>query len=396
MIQLFLNALAASAGGGITYVRSVVPKLAARSDVRATVAVAANLRREIGPVPNIEFVETDAPVSTGARYLFEQRRLPALLRKSGADVLVSAGNFALRHSPVPQILLSRNALYTSADFLQDLWRRRDYRLWMDTRVKGVLAAASIRQADVTVAPSDAFAEELREWTGARILRIYHGFDAAAFRASDDSAPAELVDRLKNAEGRLRLLFVSHYNYYRNFETLFRALPILKRLISPRRVQLVLTCRLRSDQNPGSYQADSAAELLRHLGITGDVLELGSVPYRLLPHVYRACDVYVTPAYAESFAHPLVEAMSSGLPVVASDLAVHREICGAAGLYFARFSCEELANQVAKVSSDAGLAHTMSQHGQTRSKDFSWDDHIDQLLKVAKELMHSAPRPSRAT
>ena len=57
------------------------------------------------------------------------------------------------------------------------------------------------------------------------------------------------------------------------------------------------------------------------------LELGTVPYRSLHRLHRACHIYVTPAYAETFAHPLVEAMSSGLPVVASDLPVHREICG---------------------------------------------------------------------
>jgi hypothetical protein len=51
---------------------------------------------------------------------------------------------------------------------------------------------------------------------------------------------------------------------------------------------------------------------------------------------------VTPAYAESFAHPLIESMSSGLPVVASDLPVHREICGDAAIYFPRFSPDALA------------------------------------------------------
>ena len=66
------------------------------------------------------------------------------------------------------------------------------------------------------------------------------------------------------------------------------------------------------------------------------MELGAVPYSQLHQVYRECSMYVAPAYAELFAHPLVEAMASGLPVVAADSAVHREICQDAALYFPRF------------------------------------------------------------
>jgi hypothetical protein len=83
-----------------------------------------------------------------------------LIRHSGADVLLSTGNFALYRSPVPQILLSRNALYTSSYFLHDLRDRGDYRLWLDTEVKATLAQWSVRAADCTVAPSEAFANEL--------------------------------------------------------------------------------------------------------------------------------------------------------------------------------------------------------------------------------------------
>ena len=42
-------------------------------------------------------------------------------------MLFSVGNFALRKSPVPQVLLSRNSLYTSIDFLRDVRRRGEYR-----------------------------------------------------------------------------------------------------------------------------------------------------------------------------------------------------------------------------------------------------------------------------
>ena len=117
-----------------------------------------------------------------------------------------------------------------------------------------------------------------------------------------------------------------------------------------------------------------------------MVELGAVPYSLLHQVYGACSVYVTPAYAESFAHPLVEAMASGLPVVASDLAVHREICEDAAIYFSRFSPEELAAKVCQIASSDTLAEQLSKRGQKRSHAFSWDQHVDELLQLATNLL----------
>jgi glycosyltransferase involved in cell wall biosynthesis len=387
MIRLFLNGLAASAGGGLTYLRNVVPHLSAGGDVEATVAVTSRLRQELGDLPRISFIERESPTGTARRFWQEQTLLPGLIRQAKADVLVSAGNFALRRSPVPQILLSRNSLYTSSNFSRDVRARHDYKIWFDTRIKAILAKASIRWANCTVAPSQAFAEELRGWSGGNIVSIHHGFDREAFWREDGALPVEVQQKLDATKGSLRLLFVSHYNYYRNFETLLRALPELSQRLDGR-VKLILTCSLRSEANPGSYQAEGAAALVRELGIGDNVVELGSVPYNLVHHVYQACDIYVTPAYTESFAHPLVEAMSAGMPVVASGLAVHREICGGAALYFGRFSPSELASRVLQVAGSAELAQQLSAEGRNRAGDFSWSKHVAEVSTLAKSLTGS--------
>jgi glycosyltransferase involved in cell wall biosynthesis len=384
MIHLFINALAASAGGGLTYVRNVLPRLAVRDDVGATVLLNAALRGEITESARVTVLRGDFPAGSARRFWYEQRNLPEVIRRSGADVLLSTGNFALYRSPVPQILLSRNALYTSADFQRDLRDRGDYRLWLDTQVKATLAKWSVRTADCTVTPSATFARELRQWTGMNVVSIHHGFDHKLFFGEQTPLPPDVQAQLASTTGSLRLLFVSHYNYYRNFETLIRAVAILKEKLRPRTVRLILTCKLNSKDNPGDYHADTAAELVRRLRLCEEVIQLGAVPYGSLHHLYQACDLYVTPAYAETFAHPLVEAMASGLPVIASDLAVHREICGEAALYFPRFSPENLAD-VAMQSQSTGQAATMRELGLLRSRDFSWDKHVDELMRLARRL-----------
>jgi glycosyltransferase involved in cell wall biosynthesis len=388
MIHLFINALAATAGGGLTYVRNVLPRLGVRDDVHATVLLNAALRGEITESACITVLRADCPTGSGRRFWYEQRNLPEVIRRSVADVLLSTGNFALYRSPVPQILLSRNALYTSADFQRDLRDRGDYRLRLDTQVKAALAKWSVRTADCTVAPSATFARELRQWTGMDVVSIHHGFDHDAFFREQSPLPLDVEAQLAATRSSLRLLFVSHYNYYRNFETLIRAVAILKEKLRPRSLRLILTCKLNSKDNPGDYHADTAAQLVRQLCLGDEVVQLGSVPYNSLHHLYRACDLYVTPAYAETFAHPLVEAMASGLPVIASDLAVHREICGEAALYFPRFSPEILAD-VALRSQSTEQAASMREMGLLRSRDFSWDKHVEELLRLARRLAEKA-------
>lgn len=384
MIGLFFNGLAASAGGGLTYLRNVIPHLSARCDVRITVAVTSVLRRELNDLPNVSFADLDLSANVARRFWQEQTLLPNLIRHYDASVLISAGNFALRNSPVPQILLSRNSLYTSDDFFRDLRLRRDYALWLDTRIKSALAKRSIFWADVTVPPSQAFAAELSRWTGRPVSCIAHGFDHDAFFRDSSLLPEELEQKIRRTDGSLRLLFVSHYNYYRNFETLLRAIPILSERLGSRKVQAFFTCKFQSAENPGSYRAGRAAALIRELGIAKNIVELGTVPYPQLHRIYRACDVYVSPAYAESFAHPMVEAMASGLPIAASDLAVHREICGAAALYFPRFSPDEIATTVLRAISPETM-QTLSEAGRKRSLNYSWERHVDQLLQLACHL-----------
>jgi glycosyltransferase involved in cell wall biosynthesis len=386
MIHLFLDASAASSGSGPTYVRNVVPHLAARADVRSTILVSQQLRKEFQDRSNVSFMEFAGDSgNAAARFLRSQWLIPELIRGSGANVLVSAGNIALFRSPVPQILLSGNALYTSADFFRDVTARGDYRLWLDTTLKAQIAKWSVQAADCTVAPSQSFADEVQRWTGVKARAVHHGFDRDIFFRHASPLPSQLENNLQRNGDELRLLFVSHYNYYRNFETLIRAVALLRQLIAPRQVKLFLTCRLEPGANPGSYRTEAAAQLVQQLAVNSNLVQLGAVPYHLLQHVYRACDLYVTPAYVETFAHPLVEAMASGLPVIASDLAVHREVCADAALYFPAFSPELLAETVSGAAQSPERLTTMSQRGLHRSRDFSWNDHVAQIISIAQAL-----------
>jgi len=57
MIRLFINGVAASAGGGPTYLRNVIPEFSRHPDTQIVVLLPIALRREFADFPNVSFIE---------------------------------------------------------------------------------------------------------------------------------------------------------------------------------------------------------------------------------------------------------------------------------------------------------------------------------------------------
>ncbi len=401
MLRVLINALASTAGGGITYLRNVLPRLE-RYDARNSYFVLTPAE-SVNGYANYEsgrvIVE---PIATrggaAGRLLWEQTWLRDFIKSRGIDVLVSLGNFALLGAKIPQILFNRNDLYFSPEFERDLKSRKLYGALAGHRVKSLLARASIRNAEINVTPTAAFANRIRAYDGlseASFEVIHFGFDPDIFTACDEPLPEWQLARLKPSESVLRLLYVSHYNYYRNFETLIHALPIIKQKIAEsmgKKVLLALTTDIKRGAVYGGYDATSASDLIDELGLREDIAMLGAVDYAKPHHVYRVCDAFVCPSYSESFGHPLLEAMASGAPVVAADREVHREVCGDAALYFDTFNEKDLAGKVATMLSDYDLRTKLKRRGLERSKMFLWDAHVSKLVKLIERC--SALSPNR--
>ena len=79
-------------------------------------------------------------------------------------------------------------------------------------------------------------------------------------------------------------------------------------------------------------------------------------------------------------------MASGVPVVASDIRVHREICGAAAIYFHPFSHRELASRLADLADSDEDQRQLAGSGRKRSLDFSWEGHVHDILELASQMV----------
>jgi glycosyltransferase involved in cell wall biosynthesis len=390
---VLINALASTAGGGITYLRNVLPRLGNHSDeLRYFVFVPPEHFSEYAQFASERARIETSPDGRGtlARMWWEQTALRSLLKSRRMDVLLSLGNFAMLRSPVPQILFNRNDLYFSPEFVTDLRARKLHKLLFTHKMKRWLAQQSIKQATVNVAPTAAFAHRIRTTEGLQAINVEalrFGFDSNGFKANPEPLPETLLAKLNLSPNCRRLLYVSHYNYFRNFETLIRALPVIKSKLQQQgqEVQLILTTDIRRGAIYGDYDATAAAKLIDLLAVRKDIAMLGPVEYGKLHQLYQHCDAFVCPSYSESFGHPLVEAMASGTPVVTANLPVHREICADAANYFSVFNEVELAEQCVRVLTDTALNNRLQAKGIERSQQFSWDAHVRELEALIRRV-----------
>lgn len=140
-----------------------------------------------------------------------------------------------------------------------------------------------------------------------------------------------------------LLVVSTIDPRKNHATCIAAWQTIKRKKDPN-LKLVFVGSLGWDYRP--LTKDLTSELAN-----GDLFLLDSVPASELRLLYRHASATVCPSFSEGFDFSGVEAMRCGGVVVASDIAVHREVYEDAAEYFDPYSSDSAVGALTKVLYD---------------------------------------------
>ena len=109
----------------------------------------------------------------------------------------------------------------------------------------------------------------------------------------------------------------------------------------------------------------------------------SFPYKQMPQVYISADLFTFPTDpTESFGIVLVEAMASGLPVVATDDPIRREIVGDAGLFVDPTDTDKYTKTLRKA-----LKTKWGDKPRRQAEKFSWDEIAKQYEKLFIKLVN---------
>jgi glycosyltransferase involved in cell wall biosynthesis len=122
-------------------------------------------------------------------------------------------------------------------------------------------------------------------------------------------------------------------------------------------------------------------MISSLGLVSKVAHYGFVEDRHLAKLYRCSQALVYPSFYEGFGIPLLEAMSCGTAVIASNTSSIPEVVGDAGVLFNPYATDDLADILISLSRSQSERETLVERGRARAALFSWDKTAEETLAV---------------
>ncbi|WP_275829373.1 glycosyltransferase [Roseisolibacter sp. H3M3-2] len=225
-----------------------------------------------------------------------------------------------------------------------------------------------RDAARVVAVSAALATDIRRLTGVEALVVPNGVDGAHFHPSDDRA---------RAAGPV-FVGAGFLVPQKGFDDLLRAFHVVAA------AEPAACLRIVGD----GPERGTLARLAAELGIADRVEWLGQLPRDEVARAFRAADVFVLSSRHESLGMVVIEALASGLPVVATDCGGPRDLVSAD------------TGRLVPVGAPAALAAAMrsvaremsAPHAPSRSRfeaHFSAERTADRVVRLYDEVLRDA-------
>lgn len=384
--RIIINAVSAKSGGAVTYIKNLATALTGSTDEHEYIFIVPTRQlRPIAGVPGrVRIVSTDVAFgSPWQRLVWDQIHLRQLTVHQGADLLFCTSDFGLWWCPCPQLLAVRNSIWFDTRYLQHILPHKSARFRAEVRLRRWMVVLSARRADTVMFATASFMAEAQRW-----LALPNGkakVNPFGVPLEKFARPIAYAESSSSTErGPLRLLYVSEYADFKNLGTLLRALLVLHEQGIPFHLVTTVTPSHIFSSLGESISYDTDQRLLMDDRLASCTTITGPVPYEQIQKLYWQADVFVFPSLVESFGHPLVEAMASGLPVLASDIPVCREVCGDAALYFDPLDPEDLAEKIVLLKQDR---EWLVRRGIQRvHEQFTWEAHVSRLVRLFQQVV----------
>lgn len=207
----------------------------------------------------------------------------------------------------------------------------EYYHWIDTKLYARKFQRTCREADLIIAISEQTKKDILRYSHfpAERIRLIYQSCGDYFATPSDAATRQAV-REKYSLPQRYLLNVGTVEARKN---LLLAVQALRHL--PEELKLVVVGR-------HTAYATRVEKYIAAHHLQNRVLFLHGIPNHELPAIYQQAEVFLYPSFCEGFGIPIIEAIQSGLPVVAATGSCLEEAGGSASLYVSPEDAEGMA------------------------------------------------------
>jgi len=361
-------------GGVGTYVRNLIPALAARDPSLEMRLFHARFDAPAEPEPWMRAFPVDE-VPGSIRSLYPRWNLagrPALPEAIRSTDLVHATSA----SAVPPNAEGQRLVVTVHDLAFETYPSMFPRPWRAMYRLGLRAA--VRRADAILTPSRNTAEDVLSRTKVDPARLH----VVPLAATPPGPETEVIDALERLKVRPPyVLFVGTLEPRKNLVRLVRAYRRVAATGLPHALVLA---------GPLGWRHES---LMRELALEGpgDIVMTGALPPAELDAIFRAADAFAYPSLYEGFGLPVLEAMTRGIPAIVSNTSSLPEVTGDAALGVDPRSIREIAAAIETLCTDVDLAERLAAAGRLRAERFSWDETARRTLEVYERVLDAKER-----
>ena len=325
-----------------------------------------------GAAPNIRLVATPLPTERPlARIAWEQAILPWQARRDGLEVLHAPVNISSVLPTVPFVVTVHDLSFVRfpGRFVP---AKRHYQT--------ILTRATVARARRVIAVSESTKRDIVRFLGVppdRVSVVAEGVDDAFAPLPEAQVCAF---RAQHGLPEAFILYVGSLEPRKN-------LPLLLRAYHRLRAAGLASWPLVLAGGKG-WLYDDIFRLVKELELEDVVRFPGFVLYEELPLWYNAAGLFVYPSLYEGFGLPVLEAMSCGTPVVASNASSLPEVVGSAGLVVDCASRDEgpLAEALEKLIGEPGLRARYAAAGRQRAATFSWTRAVTETIAVYRRAL----------
>lgn len=304
-----------------------------------------------------------------AYFWWYQVKAPLAIRSFKPDVWIQPYGFASTTTGVPQILVVHDLAFLHYPQFISLPQRWYYRFF---------TPGFLKKAKAIVTVSAFTRNDLVERYKIPVTKI--SVIGGAARKNFIPLPWLEKESVKEqyADGKEYFLFIGGIHPRKNLITLLKAFSLFKKW-QHSNMKLLIAGRL-------AWQFDDLLEKLKTYKYRNDVVMLGYLSDEQLESITASAYALVYPSWLEGFGLPLLEAMQSEIPVIASNAGSLPEIGGDAALYASPSDPEALAKHMLSLYKDENLRISRIEAGKSQAARFDWDDSAalfyQQILAIA--------------